>query len=242
MLMPKKQTLIKILEADHSKVLQLFSDIFLLNEPTPVPIRISNDQSSLGLFDCTFPIIYINPEHKLDFGIPLGIRELRLTVAHETGHYLHFLKIPEFYCLCDHPKMPSKEADHSERMDFLRPITQFREVVANIVSFEFFRLNGLLDSYIDSVKRDVLDNLKDIDKHGCFRRAPFDTLVNYSLYAEFFNRGSLRRITTASHLDLELFRDIESKYNGAREYLVHNPEKINKVNVVQGPSGPKLFD
>src|SRR3989338_4369419 len=229
-----KSRLLKVLASYHQRFCCLMPDFFELPRDSILPVEVclnEHEDCHSGLFEINTYLISINPRKSPDF------QEARFTVAHESGHYLHCLKQPEFYQL---PNLLTTEGPG--RLASLFLIISFRELVADMASFEFLRLENLLAGFLDKKKREVLDDWERIDRTGDYRRESFGTLTHYHVYKESRDNGKSSRIMTASCFDLNLLGEIRLEIDEGRKYLSSSSCKVERLNEVCGPPEPMLFD
>ena len=204
----------------HRKFCKLMPEFFGFSADYSFPIKIFLDEKKNNFFEfehkpCT---IFINPNKLSSF------QEALFTTAHESGHYLHYLKKPEFYESLTQVNL--KDKSMIERLRKINTITPVRELIADLASFEFFRLEDLLDRFLTKEKQLALERLKLFGEKAVYVVAS-DLLVHYYISKKNYNEGRLLEITTSDCSDLAFFKRINLMFDEGRKYLTKPSNIIN---------------
>jgi hypothetical protein len=109
------------------------------NSVSSIPLRFEKS-TAYGLFDHKEPEIIIDPlRHQL-------LTDAFFTVAHETGHYMHYLVNPDFY----------KARGDVLRSDAADYYVSVRECIANMAALEFFDRTNRFHPYFNYVVDQII--------------------------------------------------------------------------------------
>jgi len=219
----------------HKRFCKLMPYFFELENSSPIKVCLNEKDKQMGVFKFEYKpfMIFINPNKLSSF------QEALFTTAHESGHYLHFLKRPEFYESTMDTNLKDKSAIESLKIiNILFPI---RELIADSSSFEFFRREDLLDRFLTKQKQLALEKLKLFGDGLVYcMREPFDVLVHYYVYKKLVDEKRTLEIMTGGYSNF-FFNQIGLMIDEGKKYIAKS-FNITNLDALPHENEPTFFD